>query len=161
MDAIEIYFNGEKWQCLIGALISLLSLAFAIYLVKKSAPFHKGISYPFFVLSPALLLICIAIIIRSPSDLERVSNFLKQSPEKISSDELPRMQKVMANFEIIENVELAIIAIGLFLLIFFRKNPKVAGIGLGIAMQALLLLCFDLLAEKRGAIYLEFLMQLS
>lgn len=146
---------------MIGAAISLLMLAWAIFLYRKSTAFHKGMAYPIFVLSPALLLICVAIILRSPMDLERVANYLQHAPEKISSDELPRMQKVMVNFDYIEYIELGIIVLGACMRIFLRKKSLWAGMGLGLMVQALLLLAFDLLAEKRGASYLAFLMQFS
>jgi len=67
------------------------------------------------------------------------------------------MKVVMKNFIIYSYVEIALAIIGLTLFFLFAKLPFFKGIGLGLIMQASLMLTLAYFAEKRGAEYLKFL----
>ncbi len=157
MDNILKYFSGEKLQCSIGILLGILGLVLSIYFIYSNKVFLKGIAFAFVPLSILLLSICIGIVIRTPKDIKRVSTYLESEPNKIQTEELPRMEKVMKTFPIVKMVEIGFIAVGLFLLIVFWKNDLIKGIGLGLIIQGIMLYGFDHFAESRGKIYFEFL----
>ena len=70
--------------------------------------------------------------------------------------ELPRMKTVMKNFTIYRWVEVTFILTGLILIFLFRTNPDKTfwyGLGMALAIQAVLMLGADYFAEKRGGVY--------
>jgi hypothetical protein len=71
--------------------------------------------------------------------------------------EIPRMHKVMKNFVVYRNTEIAIILIGIFIYFAFAQFEFWKGLGLALFIQASVVLMLDYFAEKRGYIYLDYL----
>ena len=70
--------------------------------------------------------------------------------------ELPRMKTVMKNFVIYRYVEIVLAIIGIVLFFYFRTDTGQQfwkGLGLTLAIQALLMLGADYFAEQRGKFY--------
>jgi hypothetical protein len=160
MNSIEKYFEGEKLQCTIGLVISILFIALSIYFLFLQKPFYKGIAYSSLPLALLLLTICVAVVYRTPNDIRRVSAYYSTDQQKMLTDELPRMEKVMKNFSVIKKVEIVFFAIGLLLLILFWKNELVRGIAAGLMVQGIVLFLFDYYAAIRGETYFQFLKSL-
>lgn len=72
MDQIVKYFEGEKLQCIIGAIVSIISISLSVYFLFMQKPVFKGVAYTFIPLSLFLLAICVGVILRTPKDIERV-----------------------------------------------------------------------------------------
>lgn len=64
-----------------------------------------------------------------------------------------RMAKVQRNFVVLEAVWLGAIAVTGVLGVVMKKSPLASGIALGILVNVSVLLAFDIVAERRGAIY--------
>lgn len=160
MDSITSYFNGEKVQCTIGAIVSLIFIAFSIFFLFQQKAFLKGMAYAVIPLSILLLTICIGVIFRTSNDINRVTVFHKETPERIQSEEIPRMEKVMKSFGIIKKVEIAIFIIGLALMIIFWRNELIKGVAVGLIILSVSLYAFDHIAESRGETYIKFLKSL-
>jgi len=64
------------------------------------------------------------------------------------------MEVVMRNFELYKGIEIALLLVGVALTYAFRHKELVYGIGLGLVLQASLMLVLDLFAERRGDEYL-------
>lgn len=158
MNNIEKYFAGERTQCLIGIVISILSICFSIYFFKTGKPMLKGIAYPSTTIAIILLTICVGVVWRTPKDILRVNSYSKFEPSKLKSDELPRMEKVMTNFKLLKRIEIILLVIGLLLIVVFWKNPLLKGIAIGLMVNASIMFTFDTFAEKRGHNYLEYLL---
>lgn len=159
-NAITEYFSDEKLQCYVGIAISGDSIAVALYLLLQvKTEMSNGVAWPFLILSALLLTICIGVVWRTPHDIERVSRYAKQEPEKIKSEEIPRMEKVLRNFKIIKTVEIGLLLVGLCLVLFgaLKDARLLTGIGIGLAIQSAVLFGFDYFAHKRGRGYFEFL----
>lgn len=160
MNNIEKYFEGEKLQCIVGMIISLIFLSTSIYFLFLQKPVFKGMAYAFIPLSGLLLAICVGIVVRTPTDIERVTTLYQTEPQKMQTDELPRMEKVMKNFAVIKRVEICFFMAGLLLAAFFWKNDLIKGIAIGLMIQSVVLYLFDYSAAIRGKIYFEFLQSL-
>lgn len=160
MDNIIAYFNGEKFQCTVGAIVSIILIALSIVFLFQQKVLLKGMAYVAIPLSVFLLIICIGVIFRTSTDIDRVSTFMSVTPEKIQSDEIPRMEKVMKSFGIIKKVELAIFIIGLALTIFFWRNELIRGVAIGLVVMGISLYVFDHIAESRGETYIQLLKSL-
>lgn len=68
--------------------------------------------------------------------------------------EVQRMEKVQKNFVVLEAVWVVMIVVGAIVAWRLKENTAVCGVALGIVINAAVLLAFDIVAERRGAIYL-------
>ncbi len=161
MDNIVNYFNGERIQCLIGLILSMALISVAVYFLFLQNTFFKGIAFSVLPLSVLLTAICLGVIVRVPSDINRVTTYYQSAPENIQTEEVPRMEKVMRNFSIIKKVELGIFIGGILLALFFWNKDLIKGLAFGLIAQGLMLYLFDHIAEFRGKAYMEFLTSLK
>lgn len=161
MNPIVKYFDAEKTYCWIGLLVTLVTIGLAInWFFRTRVTFYNGMAWPFLILGVLLLVICVGVIIRSPSDIRRVSAMVDNNKSLISAEEIPRMDKVMRNFSVIIIVEITLIVVAGILLLFMNLPIIWRGIAFGILYYALFLLAFDLLAQHRGGVYLAYLKSL-
>jgi hypothetical protein len=161
MNSIIKYFNGEKAESYLFIAIGVIALAMALYFafVLKTS-FWRGVAIPFVLVALLELVVGYTIVTRSPKDSLRVENSIKIEPKKIATDEIPRMEKVMRNFVIYRYVEIALIILGMVFMYIPTNNPFWKGIGLGLFVQASMVLVLDFFAERRGHIYLTYLKDL-
>ncbi len=158
MSSIEKYFNGEKAESYVFIVIGLVALLIAFYFVfTLKTSFWRGVAIPFILVAMLEFIIGYTIVKRSPKDIYRVESFIKVQPSKITLDEIPRMKKVMKNFVIFRYVEICLILLGIILMYSSLNDTLWRGIGLGLFMQASIVLSLDFFAERRGHIYLEYL----
>jgi len=123
-------------------------------------PFLKGMAYAAIPLAILLLAICVGVVFRTATDIERVSAFVKETPSRIQSEEIPRMEKVMKSFNMIKKIELVVLIIGLIMAILFWRNDLVRGVAFGLIIIGASLYTFDHIAESRGESYMQFLKSL-
>ena len=67
----------------------------------------------------------------------------------------------MRNFVIFRFTEVGLILVGLIIYFAFAKYDFWKGLGLGLLIQASVVLTLDYFAERRGFIYLEYLNSIS
>ncbi len=162
MNPVVKYFNGEKAESYIFILIGVIALAMALYFifVLKSS-FWKGVAAPFIIVALLEFAVGYTIVTRSIIDTARVETFILKEPQSIKTLEIPRMEKVMSNFVIFRYVEIVLIILGIALMYSSLNDTFWRGIGLGLFIQASIVLSLDFFAERRGHIYLEYLKELS
>lgn len=162
MNPVVKYFNGEKAESYIFILIGVIALAIALYFIfALKTPFWKGVAIPFIIVALLEFIVGYTIVIRSPKDIARVETFIQKESQSIKTIEIPRMEKVLSNFVIYRYVEIALIILGIVLMYSSMNDTFWRGIGLGLFIQACIVLCLDFFAERRGHIYLEYLNQLD
>lgn len=86
---------------------------------------------------------------------------MKSEPKMIRTHEIQRMEKVMRNFVIFRFIEIALIIIGISLMYSSMNDTFWRGIGMGLFIQASIVLSLDFFAERRGVVYLEYLKQVA
>lgn len=163
-DFITTYFTEEKIESLFFIIIGFVAIALALFflwIIKYS--FFKGMAIPFLLIGSIQLSIGYTIYKRSPDDIYRVEQILKSNHIDLKSTEILRMKSVIQNFTIYKWIEIALIVSGLALIILFHKSPQPfwKGLGLGLLIQASLLLCLDLLATQRAEKYFQILITLT
>lgn len=162
MNNIVKYFHGEKSESYIFILMGVIAFAVALYFIfVLKTSFWKGVAIPFIVVSSLEFIVGYTIVTRSPKDILRVEKFVSKEPQKIKTVEIPRMEKVMSNFILYRYVEIVLIILGVFLMYSSMNDNLWKGIGLGLFIQASMVLCLDFFAEKRGFVYLEYLKELA
>lgn len=162
MNNIVKYFHGEKSESYIFILMGVIAFAVALYFIfVLKTSFWKGVAIPFIVVSSLEFIVGYTIVTRSPKDILRVEKFISKEQQKIKTLEIPRMEKVMSNFILYRYVEIVLIILGVFLMYSSMNDNLWKGIGLGLFIQASIVLCLDFFAEKRGFVYLEYLKELA
>jgi len=158
---IEKYFLAEKHESLIflvvGVIAIVLSLIFYSYLKTN---FYKGIAIPLLVIGIVEAVVGYTVYTRS--DEQRVTNVYAydMDPGKLKAQELPRMKTVNKNFIIYRWIEIIFLLSGIALIFLHRANPDKAfwfGLGITLAIQALLMLVADYFAEQRAGAYTSLL----
>jgi hypothetical protein len=161
MNQVEKYFNEEKYESALFVLVGLVAIGLSIYfLVKTKQPFYTGMAYPLIAVALIQITVGSLVYFRSPKDIARVSQIVQTEPSKIQSEEIPRMQVVMKNFDIYRWVEISLLLLGLFMCFYFQPHTFLKGLGLGLSIQAAFMLLLDFFAESRGKIYLNYLQNL-
>ena len=161
MNPVLRYFNGEKAESYIFILIGVIAFAMALifFFVLKSS-FWKGAAIPFIIVALLQFVVGYTIVTRSPKDIARVEKFIKNEPQRIKTMEIPRMEKVLNNFVMYRYVEIALIILGIILMYSSMNDTFWRGIGLGLFIQAGIVLCLDFFAGRRGHIYFLYLKEL-
>jgi hypothetical protein len=157
-ETIVRYFTAEKLESLLFFGIGIVALGLSLYFwLGLKTPFYKGMAIPLALIALIQISVGGGVYFRSPKDIERVTNQLQQQPMAIKTEELPRMETVMKKFEIYRYTEIGLALAGLIL--FFVGTGFWKGLGLGLAIQALLMLGADYFAEQRGENYTKAVQQ--
>lgn len=162
MEIIKNYFNAEKAESLLFIGFGILAISLSVYFfffIKDS--FWKGLAIPLLFFSFVQIIIGSTIFTRSAKDNLRVENLFKYEPQKIQSEEIPRIEKVMRNFVYYRYFEIAMIILGLVLMFSLSNYGFWKGFGLGLFMQCAVLLSLDFFAEKRGQFYIQYLQTIN
>jgi Ca2+/Na+ antiporter len=156
---IEKYFMAEKQESLLFVLIGVAGILSAIvffFFLKTS--FYKGAALPLLLVGLLLVVVGYTVYKRSDDDRKRNVYAYDLNPSELKEKEIPRMETVMKNFVIYRWVEIVLLLAGAGLYIYFMRdlsNDFWRGLGLGLAIMALLALTADFFAEKRGHVYLN------
>jgi uncharacterized membrane protein len=161
---VTTYFTEEKIESLFFIIIGIIAVFLALiflFLIKYS--FYKGLAFPLLLIGLIQLIVGTTVYFRSPKDIIKVEQIIKNEPQRIQTEELPRMETVMQNFSIYKIIELLLILTGCILFVFFHNSPQTfwKGLGLGLIMQACIMLTLDIAAEKRGKNYIQHLSNLK
>ena len=148
--------KAESWVFMAIGIAGILLAIIAFFFLKTS--FYKGAAMPLLLIG--LLLGIIGFTIYKRSDEDRIRNVyaLGMNPGELKEKELPRMEVVMKNFIVYRYLEIALAILGIALFFYFNSNQSQSfwkGVGIALAIMALLALTADYFAEKRGLIYIS------
>jgi hypothetical protein len=160
---IHNYFNLEKQGGMLIGLNGLVAFAGAGYFLCESSSqseFYRGMSWPLLVVAVFQILVGTYLYFRSSKDLNRVESFYKQDRASLTNVELPRIKKVMASFVWYVRIQVSLCILGVFTIIVTHDGPNfVMGLGVGVLIQAAIMMMFDYLAERRAGEYFRQLVQ--
>lgn len=132
-------------------------LFYFIFVLKTS--FWKGVAIPFIAVALLEILVGYIVFTRSPEDINRVKTYVEKDPKSVQTQEIPRMEQVMRNFVVFRFVEIALIVFGIVLMYSTKNDTFWRGLGLGLFLQASMVLSLDFFAERRGHVYINYLKQ--
>ena len=159
MDTISNYFNAERSESLLFIAVGAIALAVsAWYLLVLRKPFFNGMALTLSVVAALQLIVGVTVYQRSPQDTARVQQMVQSAPDRIKSEELPRMRVVMRNFKIYLGVEVALLILSLVVLMLASPGGFLRGAAMGLALQAVFTAVLDLVATQRGDAYLNWLL---
>ena len=159
---VHKYFTGEKQESLLFLIIGVTAIILSIVLflfIKTNPSFYKGAAIPLFAIGLIQLVVGYTVYARADKQRMDIAYNLGMEPVQFAKhQEMPRMQTVMKNFIIYRYAEIALALAGIALFICFRNNESRLfwkGLGLTLAIQALLMLGADYFAEQRGKLYVK------
>ncbi len=162
---IERYFIAEKNESVLFIIVGLVAIVLAlVFFFYLKTNWHKGAAIPFLMVGIMHLMVGITIYKRSDADRLRNVYAYDMNPQELKTKELPRMEKVNKNFVVLRYVEIALLLIGLGLIFSFKNNfDKTFWVGLGIALaiEAVVSLGADHFAEKRAKAYTKGLIEFA
>lgn len=161
VEAVFHYFKAEKKESLFWIVIGVVSVLLTFYfLLTKNHPYYNGLAYVLIAIGLIQLVHGISIFKKGNMNLVSVDYFIQKDIESIKSKEIPRMEVEMKYLKIYSWIEMGCIILGLLLFLFCNPHTLGKGIGLGLLIQASILLILDYFAEQRGKVYLNFLKSL-
>lgn len=159
METISTYFNAERAESVVFIVAALLALAASVWcLIVLKQSFYFGMAISLATIAALQLIVGVTIYQRSPQDTARVQQMIQLEPDRLQSQEVPRMRVVMRNFKIYLGVELTLLILSLFAMTLVTPGSLAQGLALGMALQAAFTAVLDLIATLRGGAYLSWLL---
>jgi len=155
-EAMRSYFEQEKTAALIGMGGAVVAGGTGGYLVTQG-DLSKGIGFSLIGIGAIGLVVGGTVYLRTDSQLEKLEKQLETNPLDYRKFEGERMQRVVTQFTILKIAELSILAGGITTAIVgaTQKADLTTGIGIGLGIDAVLLLIFDYFADVRATSYLK------
>ncbi len=153
------YFSEEKAESWLFILVGVVALGASVWLLRTGSS-YRGMAWPLIAVGLIQLVVGGTVALRTDAQVAALTAQLASSPSAFQLAEVPRMEVVMRNFALYKGIEIALLLVGVALTYAFRQKELVYGIGVGLVMQASLMLVLDLFAERRGDEYLSALRKL-
>lgn len=154
------YFAAERQGGFLLVALAFAGFGFAAFLwVTRSA--FRAMAWPLVVLGVFQVVVGLAVALRTPGQAESLEQGLRTSPAATVSAETQRMRTINRNFRIIKVAEVAFIVFGLLLAVFLPHPSTWAAVGLGLLVEAAVLLTFDAFAHQRALVYTKWLQGLA
>lgn len=160
-DAMEVsmvrYFRGERLGGVAFASVGMTSLVAGGLMVDSSSDFRRGLSYPLLVLGGAQFLVGSVVLITPGLRMRRFKRQIRESPAIYRTRERKRVLGIGSTVRYLLYTELAIAVSGVGLAIYGAREDKdlIAGIGVGLTIEALTLLIQDTFVKRRARGYLR------
>ena len=151
-ESLLAYFEGERNGGLVLASVGVCGVVFAGVLSMERWNL-RTFAIALAVIALLELGLGVGLYVKTGPQLAGLVDKLASEPASFYASEAARMAKVQRNFVWLE-VLWVLLALGAGLLAVFKKtHPTPLGIGMALAMHATVFLAFDLVAERRGALY--------
>ena len=154
MNNMSDYFVAEKQESVIFVVVGLLAIGFSLWLWMNENRL-KSMAYPLAVIALMQIVVGGTVYLRTDSQVSTLSAQFQVNPAALKAEETARMETVMKNFSIYKSIEMLLLIMGVGMIAFFQRHDVVAGIGVGLVLQAAFTLTLDIFAETRGADYLS------
>jgi hypothetical protein len=159
-DTLLSYFNGEKHAGLCIAAIGAAGVAAALVFYQPRWDV-RAFAITLGVLALVEIAIGVGLYVKTGPQLDALVTQLAADPPGFHAAESARMTGVQRNFVILEHVWLVLLAASALTAILMKHRFAVAGVALGLLVNFAIILAFDLVAERRGAVYLKALSTVS
>lgn len=153
-EALTSYFGGEKNAGLVLAVIGALMLVAAIVFFPSKYEL-RAFAITLGVWSLLELGIGVGLLLKTGGQVAALEAQLAADRTTMIATERPRMVKVQRNFVFLEAAWVALIVIAAVVAWRFKQALTPSGVALGFLINASVLLVFDIVAERRGSVWLE------
>lgn len=155
--AMNEWIDGERDGSVGFVGAGLLSLGGGALLLSREGGIEQGAGATFAIMGGTLTLFGVVYGSSLPGLRRDLGAKLAKDPAGYDREETARMQGIVDRFYLYRWAEIAIGATGVGLLVggLAAEEDVVAGVGIGLASEASVLLVLDALVEARGHRYLE------
>jgi hypothetical protein len=154
------YFVAERQGGFLLVALALAGFGLSAFLWFSRSAF-LAMAWPLVVLGLFELIVGLAVALRTPEQIAALESGLATARTATVSAEIQRMDKVNRNFKVIKVAEVVCIVLGLLLAMLIPHSNAWAAVGLGLLLQASVLLVFDGFAHHRALFYTQWLQSLS
>jgi hypothetical protein len=157
---IREYFDAERFGALLFLLAGALAFALAVLLLRRRSGL-RGMAVPLVVVALVQLGVGYTVWQRSPAQAATSLQQLREAPATFLRVERARMRTVIADLQHYRSLELGLLALGMVIVVLLRNRAFWFAFGLGLVLQAALLLALDHVAQARARAYFEALQHRS
>jgi hypothetical protein len=154
------YFHAEKQEALLFLLVGVAALLASGLLLRGDGPW-RSMAWPLTAVAAIQVVVGLTVFLRTDAQLAGLVANLASDPAACRAEELARMSRVMWSFQVYGLIELLLIAAGVALAALQPGRQSLYAIGVGLVIQASLMLVLDLFAAQRGRAYLEAIARLG
>ncbi len=151
------YFTAEKQEALLFMLVGMVAIGVSWWLWKTGSR-YKAMAYPLIAVALIQLVVGSTVYFRTSGQMAALQAQLQQDSAAFKAEEIERMEVVVKNFKIYKWIEIALLGLGLALTWAKRGGGHWHAVGVGLLIQASLMLLLDLFAERRADEYLKFVL---
>jgi hypothetical protein len=151
---LSSYFFAEKWEGLAFVLVGVAAMALTAWLWRGP---YRGMGLPLVLVGLIQIGVGGSVFLRTDAQVAQLTAQLEAAPAAMVASELPRMERVMANFRLYKVIELCVLSLGVALTFLFPHRELPYSAGIGCIAQGAFMLVLDLFAEHRGAEYVTLL----
>ena len=158
LDAIQIYFQGEKLEALIFILpVGLLSTVFGLWLFTDNpGSFARGVAIPFLIVGLLMTTMGSVVGFRTPSQVTSIIHSIELDSQAAIQAETQRMDKVNKAWPLYLAIWVVFGISGLVLR-FAGTSDFLQGVGIALVFFAGVGLLIDGFAERRTHPYVDVL----
>jgi hypothetical protein len=154
LSFIDAYFGAEKLGALLFVVVGGLAIAAALLLLRWRSRL-RGMAIPLIAVALLQLAVGATVYLRSDAQAARLQQQAGAAPAEFKRAETARMKTVIANFELYRRIQIGLLALGMALVVLLRNREFGFAFGLGLVLQAALLLALDHFAAARAHDYLR------
>lgn len=151
---VHDYFAAEKIGSLVFMLIGAAAITWAVLLLRRRSSL-RGMAAPLIAVALIQLVVGSTVYLRNDAQVASLQQQLRADPAAFKAAETPRMKAVIANFALYRSLELGLLALGMALVVLLRNREFWFAFGLGLVLQAALMLALDYFAERRAHEYFK------
>jgi hypothetical protein len=155
MEILLEYFRGEKQVGIALAVVGVGLLAFAGWVFRtQTGGFAWGLAVPFLLFGLAFGGGGTYLALRTDRQVADLTAKYEKDPRTLLAVEVPRMERVNANWPRVKITWTVVIGVALVLLFAVRRDWA-SGLGLALLAVSTILFFTDVFAERRALVYTE------
>ena len=153
LEVMQGYFRGEKATGLLLVPVGLALVAFAAFVWRNEAGgFRWGLVVALGLVGAGATAGGAALAIKTGPQVAALERLYERDPRELAAAEIPRMQKVNANWLRLKIAWTVLAVIGCALALGIRSDWS-DGLGAALLLTAALAMMVDTFAERRGLTY--------
>ncbi|MFY7733087.1 MAG: hypothetical protein ACOVSR_06350 [Bacteroidia bacterium] len=155
---IQKFYNAQKAQSLLFLVLGIFATILSIYFFIASInAISLGFAIPFFVFGLTQTILGFKTYIKTNSEREFVMLSAKENIQQIITIEIPRINKILTDYNRKNHVFLGLNALSIVLFTVFANTPMLKGIGLALFVQSLIHISSLYFENNRSQIYFKWL----
>jgi hypothetical protein len=154
------YFRAEKDAGFYILIVGAVIIALGAWLWWSGSR-YRAMAIPLIAIAIIEVIVGSVIYTRSDKQIDTQTEQYYTDREAYAIAETARMEQVMSGFQIYKWIEISLMVVGAGLAIVYRKRPSFVGVGVGLLIQAAIMLGFDIFAAQRAQVYLDALHRIA